>query len=60
MEAEAETETETETVYTLSQVAQNDGRNGNRLWIIYKDYVLDVTDFIQEVITPNSPLFYHS
>ena len=37
------------TLYSLDEVSKNDGKGGNRVWIIIKDAVYDVTDFIDEV-----------
>lgn len=36
-------------VYTLAQVAENNGKNGNRAWIVVKNNVYDITDFLNEV-----------
>ncbi|XP_063927831.1 cytochrome b5-like [Zophobas morio] len=36
------------TLYSLDEVSKNDGKGGNRVWIIIKDAVYDVTDFIDE------------
>ncbi|XP_018803811.1 PREDICTED: cytochrome b5 [Bactrocera latifrons] len=34
--------------YSVSEVAQNNGRDGKPVWIIYKESVYDVTKFINE------------
>ncbi|KAL4715407.1 hypothetical protein ACJJTC_015178 [Scirpophaga incertulas] len=34
--------------YTLSEVAQNKGREGQAIWVVYKDSVYDVTNYIRE------------
>ncbi|XP_039963857.1 cytochrome b5 [Bactrocera neohumeralis] len=34
--------------YSVSEVAQNNGRDGKPVWIIYKESVYDVTTFINE------------
>lgn len=35
--------------YTLEEIKKNTGKDGNRLWIIYKDSVYDVTDYVENV-----------
>lgn len=35
--------------YTLEEIKKNNGKDGNRIWIIYKDGVYDVTDYIENV-----------
>jgi len=32
--------------YTMKQVSQNNGKNGNRVWMTYGGNIFDVTDFI--------------
>ncbi|CAH1369959.1 hypothetical protein MTP99_011459 [Tenebrio molitor] len=34
--------------YSLEEVAKNDGKGGNRTWIVVKDSVYDVTDYLQQ------------
>ncbi|CAH0397675.1 unnamed protein product [Chilo suppressalis] len=34
--------------YTLAEVAQNKGKGGGPLWIVYKDVVYDLTNYIAE------------
>lgn len=35
--------------YTLSEIAQRNGKDGNDVWIIIRDVVYDVTEFLQNV-----------
>lgn len=39
-------ETEDHPIYTSDQVAENDGRDGKRIWMSYGGVVYDVTEFI--------------
>ncbi|KAJ3658170.1 hypothetical protein Zmor_009927 [Zophobas morio] len=34
--------------FSLEEVAKNDGKNGNKTWIIVKDNVYDVTDYVDD------------
>ncbi|RZB39478.1 cytochrome b5 [Asbolus verrucosus] len=34
--------------YSLEEVSKNNGKNGNKLWIIIKDSIYDVTDYFEE------------
>ncbi|XP_058464109.1 cytochrome b5 [Malaya genurostris] len=38
----------TKTDFTLQEVALRDGKNGNPTWIIIRDSVYDVTDYLNE------------
>ena len=35
--------------YTVTEVAERNGKNGTEVWIIIKDVVYDVTKFLNEV-----------
>lgn len=35
-------------IYHVSDVAENNGKNGKPVWLIYKGNVYDVTDFLKE------------
>lgn len=35
--------------YTLEEIKKNNGKDGNRIWIVYKDSVYDVTDYVENV-----------
>lgn len=37
------------TLYKLEDVARNDGKNGTRCWIVIRDTVYDVTDYLDNV-----------
>lgn len=37
------------TLYKLEDVARNDGKNGTRCWIVIRDIVYDVTDYLDQV-----------
>lgn len=39
----------TEQQYTLRDVQMNNGKNGAPIWIIIKDVVYDVTNYLEEV-----------
>lgn len=41
--------TDNTTLYTLAQVAENNGKNGKPVWLIIKDCVYDVTGYLDEV-----------
>ncbi|XP_018573728.1 cytochrome b5 [Anoplophora glabripennis] len=34
--------------YTLEEIAKNNGKDTDRVWIIYKDIVYDVTDYLND------------
>lgn len=36
-------------MYSLEEVARNDGQFGSRTWIAIKDSVYDVTDYLAQV-----------
>lgn len=36
------------TEYTRQEVALRDGKNGSRIWIIVRDMVYDVTDYVED------------
>lgn len=38
--------------YSVSEVAQNNGHDGKPVWIIIKESVYDMTEFIKEVRRP--------
>lgn len=35
--------------YTLEEIKKNNGKDGSRIWIVYKDGVFDVTDYVENV-----------
>lgn len=35
--------------YTLEEIKKNTGKDGSRIWIVYKDSVYDVTDYVENV-----------
>lgn len=35
--------------YTMADVKTRNGKNGNPVWIVYKDSVFDVTNYLGEV-----------
>lgn len=35
--------------YTLEEVAKNNGKDTDKVWIIYKDKVYDCTDYLDDV-----------
>lgn len=35
--------------FSRAEVAQHTGRAGDRLWLVYKDSVYDLTDYLAEV-----------
>lgn len=37
--------------FTLEEIAKNNGKDTDRVWIIYKDSVYDVTEYIDDVST---------
>lgn len=38
-------------IYSLEQVANNDGQNSKLMWIVVRDNVYDVTEYLNEVKT---------
>lgn len=36
-------------LYTLDEVKQHNGKNGAKTWIVIRDIVYDVTEFLNEV-----------
>jgi cytochrome b involved in lipid metabolism len=41
--------------YTLAEVAQNTGKAGKPLWIVYKNSVYDVTEYVASGVHPGDP-----
>lgn len=41
--------------YTLEEIAKNNGKDTDRVWIIYKDSVYDCTDYLDDV---SSTIFF--
>lgn len=39
-------------LYKLTDVAVNDGLDGKRCWIVIRDIVYDVTDYLDDVRAP--------
>lgn len=43
------TEANSVTFYTLEEIRKNNGKDTDRVWIIYKDSVYDVTEYLESV-----------
>lgn len=39
--------------FSLAEIAKNNGKDTHRTWIIYKDSVYDVSDYLEEVSWKN-------
>lgn len=37
------------TYYSYEEISKNNGKDGSRIWIVYKDSVYDVTDYVEDV-----------
>lgn len=35
--------------YTLEEIAKNNGKDTDKVWIIYRDSVYDVTEYLDDV-----------
>lgn len=35
--------------YSFEEIKKNNGKDGSRIWIVYKDSVYDVTDYVENV-----------
>jgi predicted heme/steroid binding protein len=38
--------------YTMAEVARNDGSNGSPVWLVLRDFVYDVTSYMDGVSLP--------